>query len=283
MTLYTHVPHPHIAARNVSGPARTVDQLDRSTAVARINASLAVLITRLVGSMWCTYLFAAFDLLSLPAAIRGGIQPIVSWSRKPSFSSSCSQSSWSDRTCRRAQPTSARRTRTRMPRRCCTRPSRSRLTSRHKTPSSKLSSTTWRQRLRQRRRKSEFAPRCDHPPIGGAATRRATTQPRVEAGSAFDPVRHDGFRPRLAPSARNARRLSASLGFGTRVSRSSEPEAETWSNRQTRAGTPAAVKPGASRSRVGRNRRGAAALTPRARHPARARWKGRGRPRRNRS
>jgi hypothetical protein len=262
MTLYTHVPHPHIAARNVSGPARTVDQLDRSTAVARINASLAVLITRLVGSMWCTYLFAAFDLLSLP---------------------SCSQSSWSDRTCRRAQPTSARRTRTRMPRRCRTRPSRSRLTSRHKTPSSKLSSTTWRQRLRQRRRKSEFEPRCDHPPIGGAATRRATTQPRVEAGSAFDPVRHDGFRPRLAPSARNARRLSASLGFGTRVSRSSEPEAETWSNRQTRAGTPAAVKPGASRSRVGRNRRGAAALTPRARHPARARWKGRGRPRRNRS
>jgi hypothetical protein len=29
-TLYTHVPHPHIAARKVSGPARTVDQLDRS-------------------------------------------------------------------------------------------------------------------------------------------------------------------------------------------------------------------------------------------------------------
>ena len=79
MTLYTHVPHPHIAARKVSGPAKTVDQLDRSTAVARINASLAVLITRLVGSMWCAYLFAAFDLLSLPAAIRGGIQPIVSW------------------------------------------------------------------------------------------------------------------------------------------------------------------------------------------------------------
>jgi hypothetical protein len=63
----------------VSGPAKTVDQLDRSTAVARLNASLAVLITRLVGSMWCAYLFAAFDLLSLPAAIRGGIQPIVSW------------------------------------------------------------------------------------------------------------------------------------------------------------------------------------------------------------
>jgi hypothetical protein len=79
MTLYTHVPHPRIAARKVSGPAKTVDQLDRSTAVARLNASLAVLITRLVGSMWCAYLFAAFDLLSLPAAIRGGIQPIVSW------------------------------------------------------------------------------------------------------------------------------------------------------------------------------------------------------------
>ena len=79
MTLYAHVPHPRIATRKASGPAKTVDQLDRSTAVARLNASLAVLITRLVGSMWCAYLFAAFDLLSLPAAIRGGIQPIVSW------------------------------------------------------------------------------------------------------------------------------------------------------------------------------------------------------------
>jgi hypothetical protein len=38
-----------------------------------------VRITKMVGSMWCAYLFAAFDLLSLPAAIKGGISSIVAW------------------------------------------------------------------------------------------------------------------------------------------------------------------------------------------------------------
>ncbi|MDA8118036.1 MAG: hypothetical protein M0000_11780 [Actinomycetota bacterium] len=33
----------------------------------------------MVGSMWCAYIFAAWDLLSLPAAIHSGIQAIVSW------------------------------------------------------------------------------------------------------------------------------------------------------------------------------------------------------------
>jgi hypothetical protein len=29
--------------------------------------------------MWCAYAFALFDLISLPAAIRGGAVAIVSW------------------------------------------------------------------------------------------------------------------------------------------------------------------------------------------------------------
>ncbi len=29
--------------------------------------------------MWCAYAFALFDLISLPAAIRGGASAIVSW------------------------------------------------------------------------------------------------------------------------------------------------------------------------------------------------------------
>jgi hypothetical protein len=36
-------------------------------------------ITQVVGSMWCAYLFALFDLLSLPSAIRGGVATFVSW------------------------------------------------------------------------------------------------------------------------------------------------------------------------------------------------------------
>jgi len=37
------------------------------------------MITQVVGSMWCAYAFALFDLISLPAAIRGDASAIVSW------------------------------------------------------------------------------------------------------------------------------------------------------------------------------------------------------------
>ena len=79
MSLYEHIPHPHIARHAAVGPTRVADQMPRNNAVQRFNARLAVRITKMVGSMWCAYLFAAFDLLSLPAAIRGGIATIVAW------------------------------------------------------------------------------------------------------------------------------------------------------------------------------------------------------------
>ncbi len=44
--------------------------------VGRINTRLAVGITRVVGSMWCAYLFGLLALISLPAAI-GTHDPIV--------------------------------------------------------------------------------------------------------------------------------------------------------------------------------------------------------------
>lgn len=77
--LYEHTPHPHIKARQDAGPVKVADQHNTSNAVARFNARAAVLITKAVGSMWCAYAFAAFDLLSLPAAIRGGVSTIVPW------------------------------------------------------------------------------------------------------------------------------------------------------------------------------------------------------------
>jgi len=79
MSLYQHVPHPHIARRGQEGPAKTADMLPRQTPVQRFNARVAVRVTKMVGSMWCAYLFGLFDLLSLPAAIRGGIATIVAW------------------------------------------------------------------------------------------------------------------------------------------------------------------------------------------------------------
>ena len=57
----------------------TLDHLPHSNPVDRFNARLAVIITAAVGSMWCAYAFALFDLLSLPVAIRGGTATIVSW------------------------------------------------------------------------------------------------------------------------------------------------------------------------------------------------------------
>lgn len=37
--------------------------------IGRINSRLAVAITKMVGSMWCAYIFALLALISLPAAI----------------------------------------------------------------------------------------------------------------------------------------------------------------------------------------------------------------------
>jgi len=79
MSLYQHIPHPHIATHLKRGPVKVADQLPRGNAIERFNARFAVRITKMVGSMWCAYLFAAFDLLSLPVAIKGGISTIVAW------------------------------------------------------------------------------------------------------------------------------------------------------------------------------------------------------------
>ncbi|HEX9019527.1 MAG TPA: hypothetical protein VF806_10080 [Anaerolineaceae bacterium] len=51
-------------------------QIHGDNLAGRINTRLALLITRLVGSMWCAYLFALLALISLPAAIRSH-DPII--------------------------------------------------------------------------------------------------------------------------------------------------------------------------------------------------------------
>src|SRR5260370_38761398 len=79
MAIYQHIRHPRIAARDADRPVRVADFLPRGTAVNRFNTRVALLITQAVGSMWCAYAFALFDLISLPTAIRGGPSAIVSW------------------------------------------------------------------------------------------------------------------------------------------------------------------------------------------------------------
>ncbi len=44
-----------------------------------LNAKVAVLITRLVGTMWCAYLFTVLALIGLPPALKPGGEGLVSW------------------------------------------------------------------------------------------------------------------------------------------------------------------------------------------------------------
>jgi hypothetical protein len=68
-----HQPNPRIAEREKAGPHLiTHEQLG-------FNGRIAMIITNAVGTMWCAYIFAILALVSLPAAISGGIPTIISW------------------------------------------------------------------------------------------------------------------------------------------------------------------------------------------------------------
>ena len=69
----THVPNPRIAERAKTGPHLTKQEQPG------FNGRLALLITGLVGTMWCAYVFALLALVSLPAAIQGGTATLISW------------------------------------------------------------------------------------------------------------------------------------------------------------------------------------------------------------
>jgi hypothetical protein len=78
---FEHTPHPRTKAilEGAVRPVRVLDQLDRSSAVNRVNAWLAVKITAGVGSMWCAYVFALIALVGLPTALKPGGEGIIAW------------------------------------------------------------------------------------------------------------------------------------------------------------------------------------------------------------
>jgi hypothetical protein len=68
-----HTPHARLAERTKVGPHTTKgEQTD-------LNGRIAVVITNIVGSMWCAYAFAALALISLPDAIKAGTAALVAW------------------------------------------------------------------------------------------------------------------------------------------------------------------------------------------------------------
>ena len=69
----THIPHPRIEERTKYGPHTTKDER------VGFNGRLALLITNMVSTMWCAYLFSIIALISLPAAIAGGTATLIAW------------------------------------------------------------------------------------------------------------------------------------------------------------------------------------------------------------
>lgn len=69
---FQHVPHPHIAARKKSGPPKTTDEH------VGFNGKVALILTTVVGTMWCAYAFGVLALIALPSAT-GSPLLLIQW------------------------------------------------------------------------------------------------------------------------------------------------------------------------------------------------------------
>jgi hypothetical protein len=74
---FKHVPHPRIAARHKSGPPKTSDEH------VGFNGKVALVLTTVVGTMWCAYAFALLAFIALPFALpgqaTGGVLQMIQW------------------------------------------------------------------------------------------------------------------------------------------------------------------------------------------------------------
>lgn len=70
---HIHIPNPRLDEREQEGVITTIN------VVRSFNRRFALLITKVVGTMWCAYAFAALALISLPSAIEGGTASLIAW------------------------------------------------------------------------------------------------------------------------------------------------------------------------------------------------------------
>jgi hypothetical protein len=63
---FVHKPHPRIAERKKAGPPKSADEN------VGLNGRVAVVVTTVVGTMWCAYAFAILALVALPSALKSG-------------------------------------------------------------------------------------------------------------------------------------------------------------------------------------------------------------------
>jgi hypothetical protein len=69
--LFHHIPHPRIAERQHDKPVKVNDER------VGVNGKVALVITAVVGTMWCAYIFTLLAFISLPAAISSGQAIII--------------------------------------------------------------------------------------------------------------------------------------------------------------------------------------------------------------
>jgi hypothetical protein len=69
---FEHVPHPRIALRKKSGPPKTTDEH------VGFNGKVALILTTVVGTMWCAYAFGVLALIALPSAT-GSPLLLIQW------------------------------------------------------------------------------------------------------------------------------------------------------------------------------------------------------------
>jgi hypothetical protein len=63
---FEHQPHPRVAEHKKARPPKTADEH------VGINGRVALLVTTVVGTMWCAYAFAVLALVALPSALHSG-------------------------------------------------------------------------------------------------------------------------------------------------------------------------------------------------------------------
>lgn len=76
---FTHVIHPRIEQRKHQTAVKVADQLPTTGRLGRLNAAVAVRITRVVGTMWCAYAFALIATTGFPGLIGPKVTQYTLW------------------------------------------------------------------------------------------------------------------------------------------------------------------------------------------------------------
>jgi hypothetical protein len=70
-SLFQHIPHPRIAQRKGEKPVKVDD------ARVGVNGKVALIITSVVGTMWCAYVFAVIGLTGIAAAVSNSVTVVL--------------------------------------------------------------------------------------------------------------------------------------------------------------------------------------------------------------